>query len=268
MAKDFIKKKIQSTDIVKKNAKTFVKEINSFNKRLKNAMEKHAISKNTYATLMIDKDKRDFFKANIFTKKQFKEFVGNLKSANSKTLKASKKGIGTNFLQVSKYERKLYMQQFKYLQEYDKIYDVDYSDMAINVSKRNIEKVFERLQKAKYITQNKSIRFRINMKKAIDNIFGENKKTKEIKEKLDKLNDKQLQDMLDSNPNIRIEMVYDDKINLDTRIEVLQRGLDEELAKKKGKKKSKKSKAKTKEKEPVYEAYTEEELKKLTEDMF
>ena len=110
MAKYIIK-----TKIIKDNLKSFNKEINSYNKRLKTAEKKGSINNKTYKMLMIDKDKKDFYRQNIFTKKQFKTFINTLKKANKNTLKAGRnvKKLGSiiNDLARTKYEKQILKQQ-------------------------------------------------------------------------------------------------------------------------------------------------------------
>ena len=160
-------KKIFKTEIIKRNLKTFNKEVDKFNKRLKKAYKSKNIPANSYKTLIIDKDKKDFFRANIYTKKQFKKFVNNLKMATSKTLKAGKdyRSLGTilNDLATKKKKKKILKQQLKNEELLNKTFGTSYKDIMVNVAlesdkgkqRQRYDKLFNRLLKINYEMPNK-----------------------------------------------------------------------------------------------------------------
>ena len=155
-------KKIFKTEIIKRNLKTFNKEVDNFNKRLKKVYKSKNIPANSYKTLIIDKDKKDFFRANIYTKKQFKKFVNNLKMATSKTLKAGRdyRSLGTilNDLASTTYEKKILKQQLKNEELLNKTFGTSYKDIMVNVAlesdkgkqRQRYNKLFNRLLKINF----------------------------------------------------------------------------------------------------------------------
>lgn len=177
-------KKILKTNIIKQNLKTFNKQINAFNKRLKNAEKKGAINEKTYKMLLIDKDKKDFYRANIYTKKQFNSFVNNLKKANKQTLKKGRdvKILGSivNDLAPTRYEKIILKQQLKKVNLLKQTFGQNYKDILLNVAtlenKNNrqlsYEKLFNRYLKLDYDIPNKTQRFKDTLEKAYKERFG------------------------------------------------------------------------------------------------
>lgn len=242
MARRSNKKTIVKTEVVKSNIKRFNKEIKDFNARLKKAFAEKKINPTTYMTLLIDKPKKDFYSSNIYGKKQFNDFIAQLKRANKKTLQDAKKGIGDNLLIVSKYERDLYNRNFKYLDKYDRIYDSNYIDLAMNVNKMSYEKLFRLLPHIKYVTKNRSRKFKEGFEKAYKKVFNEDIEID--------LNESELRDLIDKNPNFRIDLIYEEAQDKDTRREIIKDILkNAKLLKTKKKKKPKKKKVKNKEQE-------------------
>ena len=179
MAKYIIK-----TKIIKDNLKSFNKEINSYNKRLKTAEKKGSINNKTYKMLMIDKDKKDFYRQNIFTKKQFKTFINTLKKANKNTLKAGRnvKKLGSiiNDLARTKYEKQILKQQLNKVNLLKETFGVSYKDILMNVAtienkqNRNLayDKLFNRFLKIDYDIPNKVRRFKEILEKEYKERFG------------------------------------------------------------------------------------------------
>ena len=179
-----MKNKIIKTEIIKRNLKTFNTEIDNFNKRLKKALKTKNISQNTYKTLIIDKDKKNFFRANVYTKKQFKKFISNLKMANAKTLKKGRdyRSLGSNLneLATTSYEKKILKQQIKNEELLNKTFGTSYKDIIFNVAlesdvskqKKQYEKLFNRLLKINYEIPNKERVFRERFKEIYKERFG------------------------------------------------------------------------------------------------
>ena len=172
-------KRVKKTKIIKDNLKAFNKEITAFNKRLKNANKKKYIDDRTYKMLLIDKPKKDFYRQTIYTKRQFNNFINDLKKANQKTLKTAKKNysrLGTelNKLAKTKYERMLLQKEIKKADNLRAKGDEIYKDIIFNINEKNYGKAFTRLQKMELETTNKERIYIENFKKAYKKAFGKN----------------------------------------------------------------------------------------------
>lgn len=200
-------KQVKKTKIIKDNLKAFNKAISSFNKRLKTANKKKYIDDRTYKMLLLDKQKKDFYRQTIYTKKQFNSFINDLKKANKDTLKKSKKdysklGSDLNKLAKTKYEKMLLQKEIKKANELTQKGESIYKDLIFNINEKNYEKAFTRLQKMELETSNKQKIYVENFKKAYKEAFGKN-----IDKTLKELTPYQIQ-QLAKIPNI-IRQMYD-----------------------------------------------------------
>lgn len=194
-------KRVKKTKIIKENLKAFNKSISAFNKKLKNANKKKYIDDRTYKMLLIDKPKKDFYRETIYTKRQFNNFISDLKKANEKTLKPAKKdfsklGSELNKLAKTKYERMLLQKEIKKANKLNEKGEEIYKDIILNVNEKNYEKAFSRLQKMELETSNKQQIYIDNFKKAYKEKFG-----KDVSKILDSLTPYQIS-QLAKVPNI------------------------------------------------------------------
>jgi len=198
---------VHKTQLIKRNLKKFNSEVNSFNKRLKKALKKKNISETTYKTLIIDKDKKDFYKQSIFTKQEFNKFVSELKLANEKTLKQSTrnyKSLGNfNELAQTTYEKKILSKRIKNEKDLESTFGTDYSDVLVDVAmgdKEKYRKAFRRLQSG-YLIQDKKTRvFKETFKRLYKERFGKENK------KIDRLTKNQI-DNLSHNPAFNLNLI-------------------------------------------------------------
>lgn len=198
---------VHKTEVVKRNLKKFNNEINNFNKRLKKSLKKNNISEATYKTLIIDKDKKDFYRQSIFTKQEFNKFVSELKLANEKTLKQSNKtykNLGNlNELAQTIYEKKILKKRLKNEKDLESTFGTDYKDVLVDVAMGNKEKyrrAFKRLQSG-YLIQDKRTRvFKETLKRLYKERFGKENK------KIDRLTKQQLTN-LSFNPAFNLNLI-------------------------------------------------------------
>ena len=198
---------VHKTQLIKRNLKKFNSEVNSFNKRLKKALKKKNISETTYKTLIIDKDKKDFYKQSIFTKQEFNKFVSELKLANEKTLKQSTrnyKSLGNfNELAQTTYEKKILSKRIKNEKDLESTFGTDYSDVLVDVAmgdKEKYRKAFKRLQSG-YLIQDKKTRvFKETFKRLYKERFGKENK------KIDRLTKNQIEN-LSHNPAFNLNLI-------------------------------------------------------------
>ena len=235
MAKSIIK-----TKIIKDNLKSFNKEINSFNKRLKTAEKKGTINNKTYKMLMIDKDKKDFYRQNIFTKKQFKTFINTLKKANKNTLKAGRdvKKLGSiiNDLAQTKYEKQILKQQLNKVNLLKETFGVGYKDILMNVAtmenkqNRNLayDKLFNRFLKIDYDIPNKTRRYKEIFIKTYKDRFGIEPDLKNVSmagiHKISKLKKLDLRNLSDETQDATIV-----KAEVDEILENAKKGIFEDI---------------------------------------
>lgn len=195
--------RIKKTKIIKENLKAFNREIEAFNKRLKTAEKKEAIDNKTYKMLMIDKDKKDFYRANIFNKRQFKQFISNLKKGNKETFKkgrdVKKLGSIVNELAQTKYEKMILKQQLNKTKLLESTFGQQYKDILINVATNEsktkrieaYDKLFNRYLKMDYDIPNKASRYLKTLEEWYEKRFGTKADTKGLTlkdiEKLSKL---------------------------------------------------------------------------------
>ena len=179
-------KKIVKTNIIKSNLKRFNQEITAFNKRLKQAEKKGNISPDTYKMLMIDKDKKDFYRANIFNKRQFNKFINTLNKATPDTLKkgrsVKKLGSIVNELAQTRYEKMILKQQLEKVNLLQQTFGQSYKDILMNVAllenkkakKESYNKLFNRYLKLDYEIPNKTARFKETFTRIYKERFGVN----------------------------------------------------------------------------------------------
>lgn len=199
---------IHKTQIIKRNLKSFNKNVANFNKRLKKAYKKNNITESTYKTLVIDKDKKNFYKQSIFTKNDFKKFVSELKLANDKTLKKSNKNfksIGKSFneLAFSDYEKKILSKRLKNEKDLEATFGVDYNDILVDVAmgdKEKYRRAFKRLTTGYLIKDKKTYVFKETLKRLYKERFGKENK------KIDKLTKEQITN-LSNNPAFNLNLI-------------------------------------------------------------
>lgn len=222
----------KNTPIIKKNLKHFNKIIKDYNNRIVKAYDEGNISKSSYKTLILDKDRQDFYKHNIYTEKQYKSFVSELNKANEKTLKPSSKKIGflENAFDVSRYEKSIYDKQMKKDSKLVSTYGLDYTDIAVNVKQKDFDKVFNRLRKMDLTLDNADRRYVDNFKSAYKKRFGV-----ELKVKITRAMIKELL----NNPNFDITSISDQFLEDEDVRKAVDKALKEARENAKNKRKSK-----------------------------
>lgn len=188
-------KQPRKTEVVKKNLKQFNDAIKNFNKRLQNANKKGNITQRTYKTLLIDKDKKDFYRENIYTKRQFNKFIKQLEKATSKTLQKStrqisKIGVELNKLAETRYEKILLKQAVEETNRLSRKGETIYQDIILNVKQENYQKALNRLSKIDIETTGKRERYIENFKRKYKEVFG-----KSIDEKFKKMTISQIKEI-------------------------------------------------------------------------
>lgn len=219
---------VHKTDLIKRNLKKFNKEVDNFNKRLKNAYKKKAINESTYKTLIIDKDKKDFYKQSIFTKNEFKKFVSELRLANENTLKKSSKNyksIGDNFneLALTDYEKKILSKRLNNEKDLESTFGTDYADVLTDVAigdKEKYRKAFRRLTSGYLIKDKKTRVFKETLKRLYKERFGKENK------KIDRLSKQQITN-LSYNPAFNLNLISPDSYGDDEYEQELQKGFDD-----------------------------------------
>ncbi len=198
---------VHKTQVIKRNLKKFNDEVNNFNKRLKKAYKKNNINESTYKTLIIDKDKKDFLKASIFTKNEFNKFVSELKLANEKTLKKSTKKYKTlgnlNELAYTTYEKKILNKRLKSEKDLEATFGVDYNDVLVDIAmgdKEKYRKAFKRLETGYLIPDKKTRVFKETLKRLYKERFGKENK------KIDRLTKNQIKN-LSYNPAFNLNLI-------------------------------------------------------------
>ena len=157
--------------------------------------------------MIIDKDKKDFYKQSIFTKQEFNKFVSELKLANEKTLKQSTrnyKSLGNfNELAQTTYEKKILSKRIKNENDLESTFGTDYSDVLVDVAmgdKEKYRKAFKRLQSG-YLIQDKRTRvFKETFKRLYKERFGKENK------KIDRLTKNQIEN-LSHNPAFNLNLI-------------------------------------------------------------
>ena len=197
------------------NTRKFNKDVSAFNNRLKKALKKGNINKDTYKALLIDKPAKDFYRKTIKNKKDLTKFSSLLKKANADTLKPSKREfskIGDNFNNLAKtrYEKiilKEQLQKNKYLKE---TFGHKYSDYIIDKAykidnkKGNTEeyyKLFNRLKNMDFEVDSRDKRYVDNWKKAYKERFGKSPRIH--------IDDPRIIKEMLKNPNLAIDNFYD-----------------------------------------------------------
>jgi len=225
----------KNTSIIKNNLKRFEKVVKDYNERVKKAYNEGNISDSSYKTLIIDKDRKDFYKHNIYTKKQFENFVSELKNANEQTLKPARNKVGflETAFEVSRYEKKIYDKQLKKDSKLASTFGLDYSDIAVNVKQQDFNKVFNRLRRMDLQLDNRDRVFVDNFKNAYKKRFGKDLKVNITKDMIKELL---------KNPNFDLHNVSDPYLEDEDLREEIEKALKEAKENTQKKKTSKKNK--------------------------
>lgn len=205
-------KKIRQSQIVKDNLKLINKSVSNYNKRVKEAFKKGAISDKSFEALYYDKRRVQTMKWAIKSEKHLKSFISMLNKAKAETLRQPKRKLKQYepYEGASLYELRLLKSKGKNAKIINEMYE-DYDPIAKLTSKKKSDyiNVFKLLTTADILQKGREANYYDNYLSAFENVFGEEmdeEHTKMLKE----LGVKGLNELYKNNPSSSVYEAYEE----------------------------------------------------------
>lgn len=205
------KYKISKAQVVLDNEKALNKVITNYNKRVKTAFKKGAITAKSFDALYYDQRRRQTMKYAIKNKKDLNNFENMLNKANADNLRMPKRITKQNeaYSEMALYEARLFKQKAKTNVKYvNELYpDYDIIGKITSGSSQQYQGAFKLLVNADILKRGRDANYYEKYTKAYKQIYGHELDTK-TKNMISRLGEKGMVDLYYNNTDTSVYMAY------------------------------------------------------------